>query len=114
MPLLAFEQRAAPRAQWTAMPMKSANAFGEPELTSAASGELGPNTFATSPRPSNAVLAVPMLPTLQPARVNGTQGAGALLPAPVSMLKVPSRVVSVQYWKDDDDEVVPAVPVYSR
>jgi hypothetical protein len=89
------------------MPTKSANALGEPELTSWAWGEFAPSTFATSPRPSNAVLAVPTLPTLQPARVNGTHGAGALLPAASSMLNVPSGVVSVQHWKDELDVVVP-------
>src|ERR1700730_4545035 len=101
MPVLAEEQRAAPLAQWTAMPMKSADALGECELTSWACGELVPYTLATSPRLSNAVLAVPMLPTLQPARVNGTHGAGAFLPAAVSMFGVPSGVVFVQYWKDE-------------
>ncbi len=37
---------------------------------------------------SRTVFAVATWPTLQPARVNGTQGAGALWPSAVSMLKV--------------------------
>src|SRR5262249_61709882 len=49
---------------------------------SAASGDLLPKTVAM-PLPifSRAMLAVLMAPTLQPVRVNGTHGAGAILPS---------------------------------
>src|SRR5215472_15839795 len=112
-PWFAEVHRAAPPAQWTATPMKSAKACGECELTSFASDEPGPNTFATSPRLSNAEFAVPMLPTLQPALVNGTHGAGAFMSAPVTMLKLPSGVLFVQYWKDDEKTALGEVAVNS-
>jgi hypothetical protein len=52
-----------------------------------ASGEPGPNTLGTSgPMFSSTVFAVPTAPQLQPARVNGTQGAGSLRPSAPIML----------------------------
>ena len=57
---------------------------GAPGLSPAAwiaSGEPGPNTVGMSmPVFSRTVLAVAIWPTSQPARVNGTHGAGAILP----------------------------------
>jgi len=45
-----------------------------------ASGELGPNTFGMSTDVfSRSALAIETSPTLQPARVNGTHGAGVIL-----------------------------------
>src|SRR5918911_4050658 len=86
-PLFADEHRAAPFAQCTAIPTKSANACPGSDLTSAASGEVAPNTFGTSgPMFSSTVFAVATPPQLQPARVNGTHGAGALRPLFVTML----------------------------
>ena len=41
-----------------------------------ASGEFAPNTFGISEVLSSSMLAVATSPTSQPARVNGTQGAG--------------------------------------
>jgi hypothetical protein len=38
------------------------------------------------------MLAIDTAPTLHPARVKGTQGAGAFLPAGVSKLKVESAL----------------------
>src|SRR5216110_64013 len=94
--LAAEEQRALPRAQWTPIPTKSANACPGLAVTSAASGEFAPNTVGISVAVfSRIVLAVATDPTLQPARVYGTQGAGAFLPFAVSMLKVVSVGVFV-------------------
>ncbi len=45
-----------------------------------ASGEFGPNTFGMSTAVfSSSWLAVATSPTLQPVRVNGTQGAGVMV-----------------------------------
>ena len=79
---------------------------------------------------SSTAFAVPTLPTSQPARVNGTHGAGALRTAPVppseagslvTMLKFesadgvgglfagfPPSVVSVQYLKLDENPTEPS------
>src|SRR5947199_10122505 len=46
-----------------------------------ASGEFAPNTVGTSTAAfSSTMLAVEKLPTVKPARVNGTQGAGVTPP----------------------------------
>ena len=54
---------------------------------SLASGECAPNTCGTSGRVfSSSVSAPATVPKLQPARVYGTQGAGAFLPLlPISV-----------------------------
>ncbi len=73
------------------MPTKSANACPGLFVTSCASGEPAPNTVGISVAIfSSIVFAVATAPKLQPARVNGTQGAGAFMPWAVSMLKVVS------------------------
>src|ERR1051326_4593741 len=93
---LAVEQRALPCAQWTPMPTKSANAWAGLAVTSAACGEPAPKTVGMSVAMfSSTVLAVATWPTLQPARVYGTHGAGAFLPSAVSMLNVVSVGVDV-------------------
>jgi hypothetical protein len=48
---------------------------------SCASGELAPNTVVMSPGFSSTMFAVEKSPTVQPARVNGTHGAGVILPS---------------------------------
>ena len=69
------------------MPTKSVKARFGFAWNSLYSGEGLPNTFGMSNELfSSTMLAVATAPTLQPARVNGTQGAGALLPSAVSML----------------------------
>src|SRR3954464_13721017 len=78
-------QIAAPLAQWTASPMYSATWISLKlsgfEAVSIASGEFGPNTVGTSTAAfSSTMLAVEKLPTVQPARVNGTHGAGVTPP----------------------------------
>src|SRR6266702_2608542 len=96
LPLFACEQSELPREQWTPMPTKSANAWPGFDLTSAASVELAPKTVGMSVAMfSSTVFAVATWPTLQPARVYGTHGAGALLPSAVSMLNLGSVGVEV-------------------
>jgi hypothetical protein len=64
---------------------------------SMACGEFGPNTLLMSlVMFSNSILAIEKAPTSQPARVKGTQGAGAFLPAGSSISGVPSANTSVQ------------------
>ncbi len=75
------------------MPMKSAVASGSVTL-----GEPAPNTVARLPLFSSSMLAVDTPPTLHPARVNGTHGAGVFLPLAVTLLKAPVPILSVQYW----------------
>src|ERR1041385_3828701 len=63
------------------MPTKSAKAWPGFAVTSAASGEAGPNTVGMSIAVfSRIVFAVATAPKSQPARVNGAHGAGAILP----------------------------------
>jgi len=77
-----------------AMPTKSAVFWAG---GSVASGEPAPNTFTTSELLfSSTVLATDTLPTSQPARVNGTQGAGAILPSSFTISGVPSGMMLVQ------------------
>ena len=64
---------------------------------SMACGELGPNTLLMSLVTfSNSIFAIEKAPTSQPARVNGTQGAGAFLPRLSSISGSPSAKMSVQ------------------
>src|SRR5260221_14728049 len=99
------------------MPTKSAKALSGSALTSAAWDELAPKTVGMSVAMfSSTVFAVATWPTLQPARVNGTHGAGALCPSAVSMLNVVSlgvevvgsKIGSVQYANDTPRLVVPS------
>ena len=98
--------RADACAQCTPMPTKSVVARLGLAAASAASGEPGPNTFGTSgPTFSRIVLAAETDPTSQPARVNGTHGAGATLPSgptivgagSLGVVVVGSNTPSVQY-----------------
>jgi hypothetical protein len=45
---------------------------------------------------SNSILAIEKAPTSQPARANGTHGAGAYLPFGASISGSPSAIRSVQ------------------
>src|SRR5438477_13219360 len=99
------------------MPTKSAKAWPGLDATSMAWGEFAPNTVGISVAMfSRMVLAVATAPTLQPARVKGTQGAGAFLPSAVSMLGrvsvgvdvVGSNSESVQYAKETPVLEVPS------
>ena len=79
---LFWAHSALPCAQCTIMPSKSATALVEWAAAAAAAsmacGELGPNTLLMSPVVfSKSIFAIEKAPTSQPARVNGTQGAGA-------------------------------------
>src|SRR5579859_4259197 len=85
-PPLAVEQSELVAAQWTPMPTKSENAWqsggflAQPgsEETSAACGDVAPKTVGMSVAMfSSTVFAVATWPTLHPARVEGTHGAGA-------------------------------------
>src|SRR5258706_6310400 len=84
-----------------AMPTKSFVAWLELLAASAASGEPAPNTVVMSACVfSSSMLAIETAPTLHPARVKGTHGAGAFLPEGVSRLYVGSATGStrsVQY-----------------
>src|SRR5579884_3196623 len=74
-----------------AIPTKSAWAFVGLDFASCSSAEVAPKTVVISvPVFSRAVLPESTEPKLQPARVNGTQGAGAFWPLAVSMLYVVS------------------------
>lgn len=72
------------------------------------SGEPPPNTLVMSPVGavelfSSSMFAVPTPPTSQPARVNGTHGAGVVLPVSVIMFGSGSLVGStglVQYLNE--------------
>src|SRR5262245_61023866 len=78
------------------MPTKSAKACPGLAATSAASGEPAPNTVGMSMAVfSNTVLAAATIPTSQPARVNATQGAGAMRPSSLIISGVVSDGVEV-------------------
>ena len=80
-------------AQWIAAPIKSLFWL---VLLSAACGEPLPNTLITSNGArSSTILAVEKAPTVHPARVKGTQGAGTFCPDGVVSAKVLSFVVGV-------------------
>src|SRR4029077_17169507 len=86
------------------MPSKSAVARVRLVAASCPSGEFGPNTVLTSAGIlSNSILAAEKPPTSQPARVKGTQGAGAILPFSLIICALPSALAPVQYrnelWK---------------
>src|SRR5262249_24174046 len=75
-----------------ALALALAGGFGKAGAASAwaCCGEGLPNTFVMSPVGpvpvfSSTMLAVAMAPTSQPARVNGTHGAGAFSPSGVIM-----------------------------
>src|SRR5262245_4452146 len=60
--------------------------------------EFGPKNVARSfGTLSNSMLATEKAPTSQPARVNGTHGAGAFLPFSVSMFGRPSPFAAVTF-----------------
>src|SRR6266851_7738097 len=106
------------------MPTKSLNAWqsivckwhpGSNE-TSLAWGDPAPKTVGMSVAMfSSTVFAVATWPTLHPARVKGTQGAGAFIPSAVSMLNlvsvglevVGSKIGSVQYANETPRFEVP-------
>ena len=104
-------QSAAPCAQWTAMPTKSVSAsdFVAGVFASFHSGEPAPKTRVMSPDGavelfSSSMFAADTPPTLQPAAVYVSHGAGAVWPPSPTMFGsvsfVPSTV-SVQYLNDD-------------
>src|SRR5580704_3247605 len=90
------------------MPSKSAAALLKLLLASAraAASTVGSfaNTVLMSPLTfSSSMFAIETAPTLQPARVHGTHGAGAFFPSAVIMKNLGSVVVltmSVQYWNE--------------
>src|SRR5689334_10336183 len=94
------------------MPTKSACAFAGDAAASFHSGELAPETRVMSPVAfvevfSSSMLAVPTPPTSQPARVNGTHGAGVFFPPSVTMFGFGSSVAStwsVQYLNDEEND----------
>src|SRR5882757_9472664 len=76
-------------------------------LTALSSGEPAPNAVVTSlGTDSNSMLPTENAPTSQPARVNGTHGAGAILPSSFAICGLPSADFAVQYrnelWKPTD------------
>src|SRR5262249_9114613 len=100
-------------AQCTPIPTKSAVAWAGFADTSAASGEPGPKTVGMSvPMFSRTVFAVATAPKSQPARVNGTHGAGAFLPSAVSMLYVVSVGVAVVGSKIGSVQYANVTPVF--
>src|SRR5205814_3220439 len=120
--LLAAEHFAEACAQWMAMPTKSANAWPGFDVTSAASGEAGPNAVGMSIAVfSKTVFAVATAPKSQPARVYGTHGAGAILPFSLIISGVVSVVLppgsksgAVQYANETPVRVVPSVLKYRK
>src|SRR5213076_2567804 len=99
---------------------KSAKAWPGFDVTSAASGEAGPNTVGMSMAVfSRIVFAVATAPKSQPASVNGTHGAGAILPFSLIISGVVSVVEpagsksgAVQYANETPVRVVPSVLKY--
>src|SRR5882672_6833069 len=109
-----------PWPQWIPMPMKSVRALARAAVPDGAafealasfhSGEPAPNTWVMSPKApvpvfSRMALAVETPPQSQPARVNGTHGAGVVFCPSVTMFGSGSRVPvesstrSVQYLKE--------------
>src|ERR1700730_851942 len=94
-----------PFAQWMAMPTKSVCAFARAAVPDGAaaeatasfhSGDAAPKTWVMSPKApvpvfSSSILAVDTPPKLQPARVNGTHGAGVVFGVPESPLTMFGR-----------------------
>src|SRR5258708_17225973 len=91
-------------AQWMATPTKSLLACPGLPAASIASAEPAPNTVVMSALVfSSSMFAMETAPTLHPARVKGTHGAGAFAPEGVSRLKLGSATgltISVQYVKE--------------
>src|SRR5882757_8140997 len=87
--------------------------------TSACWVEFGPKIVGTSVLTfSTSMFAVEIPPTSHPARVNGTQGAGATPPVGVTMVGAVSVVLvavtgSVQYANELAELLVPSV-LYTR
>src|SRR5207247_7311167 len=80
----------------TILPTKSATAWPGLLATSAASGDPAPKTVGMSVAMfSSTVLTEATWPTLQPALVNGTQGAGVFLPSAPRRLNLVSVGVGV-------------------
>src|SRR6266542_2851905 len=102
------------------MPTKSAKACAGLATTSAASGEPAPKTVGISMAVfSRIVFAVATAPKSQPAPVNGTHGAGAILPFSLIISGVVSVVEpagsksgAVQYANETPVRVVPSVLKY--
>src|SRR5256712_14164973 len=95
-PVLEGEQVGLFCAQWMPIPTKSANAWPGFAVTSCACGEFGPNTVGISIAVfSSMEFAVATVPTLQPAREYGTQGAGAVWPEAANRLYLVSVGVVV-------------------
>src|SRR5262249_61185333 len=85
------------------MPRKSAFALSRSAglFASMPSGEPAPNTVLTSAGMlSNSIFATEKPPTSQPARVNGTHGAGAVLPFSLSICGLPSPAVCDPFLND--------------
>jgi len=67
-------------------------------LTAVSTALPGPkNVVISAGTLSNSILATEKPPTSQPARVNGTHGAGAVLPVSDSICGLPSPAIAVQY-----------------
>src|SRR5258708_5123744 len=116
-PVLAEEHIASPAAQWIPIPTKSANACPGLLATSCACTEPAPKTVGMSVAIfSRIVFAVATAPTLHPARVDATHGAGALCPSAVNMLNcvsvgvlvVGSKIGSVQYANETPRLLLPS------
>src|SRR5690349_3853828 len=127
------DSMSAPASMWIAMPEMKPPRFATLTLvaltTVAAVVAVGPAAKMIALLFSSTVLATPTFPTSQPARVNGTHGAGVLRTEPVppsdtgsllTMLKFespdgvggvvagfPPSVRSVQYLNEDENPVVP-------
>src|SRR5713101_8358069 len=91
------------------MPSKSATAwlkllFASASAAASTVGSLA-NTVLISPFTfSSSMFAMEAAPTLQPARVQGTHGAGAFFPSGVIIKNdgsVVALTMSVQYWNDE-------------
>src|SRR5579863_1560513 len=91
------------------MPSKSAIAgavflAATSACTAIFSDEFAPKTVRTAPKMfSSSMVEIDTAPTLLPARLQGTHGAGAFFPSLVIMKKVGSVValtISVQYWNE--------------
>jgi len=77
--------------------------------TDTSSGEPVPKTVRTSAgRLSNSILAIENAPT-QPARVNGAQGAGKILPFSLISCGLPSALSAVQYRNELEKPTEPSL-----
>ena len=83
---------------WRAAAFAAVRGNANAAVTATSSGEPVPKTVRTSAgRLSNSILAIENAPTSQPARVNGTHGAGKILPFSLSSSGLPSPASAVQY-----------------